>query len=94
MRKLIIEIPADRIVEGKDGKIAQLEEGDFEAVLKLAESCSLYVEFGKPHSNPELADLGIAECFAIDVSEFTCKIEDDDEPITMEKIIEEKEKIK
>jgi len=73
MKKLIIEIPAD-----VNDTTYQLEDGDFTAIQKLAETSSLYIEFGAPHSNPEYADMGVAECFAIDVTEFTCKIEDDD----------------
>lgn len=74
MKKLIIEIPANTIEAS-----AQLEDGDFAAIQKLAETSSLYVEFGKPHSNPELENIGIAECFAIDVSEFSVKIVESEE---------------
>ena len=79
MKKLIIEIPEefDTKIEEPYRTTLQLEEGDFDAIQKLADHASLYVEFGAPHSNPELADFGIAECFAIDVQNFSIRVEDD-----------------
>ena len=66
MKKLIIEIEQE------------LEDGDIEAFLKLAPESSLYWEIGKPHSNSDLGDMGIAECFAIDITQFTVRIVDDE----------------
>lgn len=78
MKKLIIEIPNEIKVleEGEESTALQLEDGDFEVITKLAEHCSLYIEFGAPHSNQQLADLGVAECFAIDVRQFNVRIEE------------------
>lgn len=79
MKRLVIEIPADVIIKGEyDETIesAQLEEGDFKVIMKLAKHASLYIEFGAPHSNQELRDMGIAECFAIDIRQYNVRIEE------------------
>lgn len=68
MTKLIIEIDI--------GTESELEAGDIENILNFGVDCSLYIEFGKPHSNQELADNGIAETFAIDVQKYNVRIEE------------------
>ena len=79
MRKLIIEIPYDVDFTDEYNEVsstAQLEEGDVECIKKIWQNASLYVEFGAPHSNQEYADMGIAECFALDVTKFFVRIEE------------------
>lgn len=71
MKKLIIEIP----FETEDASL-QLEEGDVDAIIAMSQDCSLFVEVGRPHSNTELADKGVAETFAIDVHNYSVRIEE------------------
>jgi len=68
MKKLVIEINCDEC----------LEDGDIANILKHAPSSSLFLEFGKPHENPELAEEGIAQVFALDIAQYSVKIEDDE----------------
>ena len=65
MKKLIIEITDD-----------VLEDGDLAAINAMAHNSSLYLEFGRPHSNTDLNELAIAECFAIDIAQFSVRIEE------------------
>ena len=66
MKKLIIEIPCE----------AQLEEQDIDNMLNFSPKCSLFVEIGKPHRLPDMYEAGIAEIFAIDITDFSVRIEE------------------